>query len=349
MENLCNMLVQRRIGNGLRNSLKSFFGVDLDSLSDLHRLMICDLSKATIDLSNASDSVSMALVRFMLPAHVLKLINASRSEFVLDLNGQAHLIKKVSSMGNGFTFELMSFILTCFGKQYDKDFSVFGDDIIINKDVAEVFIKDLCAVGFVVNSDKSFTTGPFRESCGANYHASEGYIRSYDFEYPQNIHDCIVIYNKVGSLDYPSFRKLYLSLTQVLPKSLQGGFLEKPLRPGLDPIDLSSFIRYSPMNGGIELPKKDKRVVDLFRKACCLTADYTIFYGFVYKDSLRSPTRSTLCTQRNWAKYLMYLHSGSKCKDTIRGQGTWSPILYIRFGQSVYRWKDVKKHVNALG
>lgn len=43
---------------------------------------------------------------------------------------------------------------------------VYGDDIIVHKDEVATVIEFLEALGLKVNSDKSFWTGKFRESCG---------------------------------------------------------------------------------------------------------------------------------------------------------------------------------------
>jgi hypothetical protein len=48
--------------------------------------------------------------------------------------------------------------------------SVYGDDIIIPTYAYEHLIQLLTALGFVINRDKSFGTGAFRESCGADYY-----------------------------------------------------------------------------------------------------------------------------------------------------------------------------------
>jgi hypothetical protein len=46
---------------------------------------------------------------------------------------------------------------------------VYGDDIIVPAASYELLTRVLKQLGFEVNLDKSFATGPFRESCGADY------------------------------------------------------------------------------------------------------------------------------------------------------------------------------------
>lgn len=48
--------------------------------------------------------------------------------------------------------------------------SVFGDDIIIPNRYAESYCTLLEDLGLTVNHTKSYTSGPFRESCGADYY-----------------------------------------------------------------------------------------------------------------------------------------------------------------------------------
>jgi len=49
------------------------------------------------------------------------------------------------------------------------NFAVFGDDIIVDSRVYSRICKMLNVLGFVVNTNKSFNEGLFRESCGRDY------------------------------------------------------------------------------------------------------------------------------------------------------------------------------------
>jgi len=50
---------------------------------------------------------------------------------------------------------------------------IFGDDIIVPEDCAGVTIEALSALGLKVNTDKTFVTGKFRESCGVDAYDGE--------------------------------------------------------------------------------------------------------------------------------------------------------------------------------
>lgn len=321
-----NILVQRRIGVGLRNCLLDNTGIDLTMLADFHKERLVDDSIATIDLKNASDAISIALVRFLFPSGFAKKIFACRSELLYGLDGDYHVPRKISSMGNGFTFELMTVILTALCKSLDPNATVFGDDIIISKDKANELIDALSIVGFVVNKEKSFIDGPFRESCGGNFHDEEGYVKSYDFAYPENIADCAIAFNKVSHLAecYPSFAELRERLFSHIPRALRGGCLESSEleRRWDDPDDLPVYFACGENYGE---PVKAHRL----KKELCLT-EVKVFTGFSKRMSLRSPTISDLKANWHWGKYEMYMHAGRVTPDVLKGKGAWVERKFVQ-------------------
>lgn len=135
---------------------------------------------STLDLSNASDSWSLSLIKLILPEHISSVLDIIRSKYAEDpRNGEFHYLGMVSTMGNGFTFALMTYLFVLildeflrdsgckFGKRYA---AVYGDDIILPTQFALSFIGLLQHLGFSVNKDKSFYTGFFRESCGGDFY-----------------------------------------------------------------------------------------------------------------------------------------------------------------------------------
>lgn len=341
---LCNMLVQRQLGNGLRSLLRAQ-GVDLDSLADSHRRRISDNSIATIDLQNASDSIHRSLVKFLFPKKVFDMLDCSRTFFTEGLNGDYIVTQKISAMGNGFTFELMTVILRALGLQYDSEFSVFGDDIIIKNQFAEDLIKDLCAVGFVVNKAKSFINSKFRESCGGNYHDDFGYIESYDFEYPESIHDCVVLNNKAYalSLKYPQFRKLSQLLLRAVPHALHGpAFIvdnngDGTGRQGYNQdIHLSTTFWSSQIRGADwDNPTVERELRSLHYDP----KDFRLVYGFRWKPELASPRRNNIIMKRGTGKYFMYLHGRRITDDIITDCGSWQSVAYLMSSQQSFRLK----------
>nr|APG76993.1 hypothetical protein [Beihai levi-like virus 20] len=348
IEPFCNVLIQKRVGDGLRNVLKKR-GIYLDNLPALHQGLIADISKATIDLKDASDSISIALCEFLLPKRILNVLHSCRSDMVLGLDGNFHVTNKISSMGNGFTFELMTLILTAICRVLDPGASVFGDDIILRRTNARTLISLLTRVGFTVNEDKSFWIGPFRESCGANWHHDYGYFRSFDFRYPQNIHDCVVIYNKVVALSreegFAQFTKLENCLRRTIPFALRGKWTlydsiqwKEGRVSGTSPV-LSGYFR-CPKSGRI--PAVSKQVSgDICRRLSYQKVTGS-FYSFEYKPKLRSPNLKHLKSS-NWAKYEMYLDSGRRAKDVLTDVGVWvRKVCVILDGERVYQLATVR-------
>lgn len=124
---------------------------------------------ATIDLSSASDTVAYNTVAWLFPHPWFRYLCAIRSSFYKGSFGTGKY-QKFSSMGNGATFciETLIFAALCHAVGA-TDFSVYGDDIIIPVEYVDSLYKALNFFGFIVNQDKSFSHGPFRESCGKHW------------------------------------------------------------------------------------------------------------------------------------------------------------------------------------
>lgn len=177
-EPLMNQYIQSGIGGEIRRKLK-LVGIDLNDQSINQRLAFdgsVNGTLATMDLSMASDSVSMELVRLLLPEDWVTAIELCRSPFGILPSGDRIFYQKVSSMGNGFTFELESLIfwaLVSAVVQQTGDMEtrvgVYGDDLIFSVDAYREVERLLLACGFQPNEKKSFKDGPFRESCGKHY------------------------------------------------------------------------------------------------------------------------------------------------------------------------------------
>lgn len=174
-----NMFVQRGIGGLIRARLMRNAGINLNDQSVNQGLAFLGSVSgrlATVDLSAASDSVSLGLTEFLLPAPWLEAIKLTRSEQGVLPSGDEVYYRKVSSMGNGYTFELESLFFyslawaCCDLLGIDNSFtSIYGDDIIIDVDAVPLLQDVMSYCGFTFNADKSHWSGPFRESCGEHY------------------------------------------------------------------------------------------------------------------------------------------------------------------------------------
>jgi hypothetical protein len=130
----------------------------------------------TVDLASASDTISYAVVQNLLPTPWFDLLDKLRSG-VVSYKGKTIELEKFSSMGNSYTFELESLIFysICYGvckslMTDPSEIGVYGDDLIIRTSHYSLLDKVLEYCGFSVNSEKSFTSGLFRESCGADFY-----------------------------------------------------------------------------------------------------------------------------------------------------------------------------------
>lgn len=149
------------------------FGVDLRDQTrnqNLARIGSYDGSRATIDLTSASDMNAIELVFHLLPLDWARALSRCRTGHIL-VRGDRVTLEKFSSMGNGYTFPLESLIFWALAGSvagFDET-SVYGDDIIVPTDAYGDVVSVLRACGFQPNEKKSFSTGPFRESCGADW------------------------------------------------------------------------------------------------------------------------------------------------------------------------------------
>lgn len=133
---------------------------------------------ATIDLSSASDTVCINLVKLLLPARWYEILSDLRSPYTL-LNGKWVRLEKFSSMGNGYTFELETLVflsliwglVAAMGRELvlGEDLLVYGDDIIVPSEYAGEVLAMLRFFGFTPNEKKTFLSGHFRESCGGDF------------------------------------------------------------------------------------------------------------------------------------------------------------------------------------
>lgn len=136
-------------------------------------------SVVTLDLSSASDLIAYQLVKALLPTDWFTLLNAGRTgstEVKIDGKTKTIILEKFSAMGNGFTFPLETLIFWAVAIYSSRSsercgsVSVFGDDIIVHRDAADETVRNLELLGFLVNTKKSYFSGPFRESCGRDYY-----------------------------------------------------------------------------------------------------------------------------------------------------------------------------------
>lgn len=187
-----NMFYQLGVKQILEARLKSYFGIDFSTQQEKNRTLaqlgsMRDGSWVTIDLSSASDSLSLPMIRSILPREPLGFLELLRSrsmELPPEMGGGEVELEMISTMGNGYTFPLQTIVFSGIvsaahrvagvpmylprGRSHGN-FGVYGDDIICETEVLPLVLRLLTLLGFVVNAEKSFVKGPFRESCGGDF------------------------------------------------------------------------------------------------------------------------------------------------------------------------------------
>lgn len=184
-----NMCLQLAAGSVLEDCLR-MIGLDITTQQpknqDFARRGSMTGEFATLDLSSASDMIQTELVRRLWPRDWYYLLLRLRSQSIRyvdhDKVERDEPLYMISTMGNGFTFPLMTLTIvaliygyraTCGGPDLWVDWkrtAVYGDDIIIPTNEYDLCVKTLESAGLVVNRDKSYCEGPFRESCGGDYY-----------------------------------------------------------------------------------------------------------------------------------------------------------------------------------
>ncbi len=184
IEPLGNMCLQLAAGRYLEEALRRI-GLSISEQQPLNKALArvgsVEGHIATIDLSSASDRIHPEVVRLLFPPEWYRLLMSLRSPMT-EVDGVFVDLHMISTMGNGFTFPLMTLVIlslvyanrVALGGS-DRCFidwsctAVYGDDIIVPVTEYDSLCVMLEESGLLVNRDKSFATGTFRESCGGDF------------------------------------------------------------------------------------------------------------------------------------------------------------------------------------
>jgi hypothetical protein len=156
---------------------------------DLAWIGSVDGSVATLDQSHASDCITKTLFWEIFPQRFCNIVYPLLGTHTV-IDGKYRLMQQMSTAGNALTFilECMVFdiiartavnILESWGVPVTKSLQVkdrvlllpsaYGDDLAVATEAAELTIEILESLGFIINEDKSYTSGAYRESCGAEF------------------------------------------------------------------------------------------------------------------------------------------------------------------------------------
>lgn len=129
---------------------------------------------STLDLNEASDRVSIGLVRLLFPEPLLSALMNCRSQSTTLPSGQELTLNKFAPMGSALCFPVLALtvwaILTAGMPDADtrESILVYGDDVVVPTAQAANAIELLESFGLKINRDKSCISGFFRESCGTD-------------------------------------------------------------------------------------------------------------------------------------------------------------------------------------
>lgn len=182
-----NTYFQLGLGYHLERRLDERFGISLSDQQfknrDLARLGSITDGLITLDLSCASDSISLSMLRASFPSDFVRWLEMYRCKETQIPGVGTQELYMISSMGNGYTFPLQTLIFACVvvacarfrgiplgSSKLGNQWGIFGDDIICPAELGRDVKHLLSFLGFSVNDDKSFEEGPFRESCGADFY-----------------------------------------------------------------------------------------------------------------------------------------------------------------------------------
>ncbi len=147
-----------------------------------------DKRLATLDLKDASDRVHLELVqRIFKNSGLLEYLEDARSLHATLPDGRNIVLTKYASMGSALCFPVEAMVFytlvqcamhqldgrrpsTSSIREYSRKIDIYGDDIIVPVEYADVVVRYLEQYALKVNVSKSFKEGFFRESCGADYY-----------------------------------------------------------------------------------------------------------------------------------------------------------------------------------
>jgi hypothetical protein len=132
----------------------------------------------TVDLKDASDSVSVYLVDYLFKDTKLhKPLMALRTPVSKLPSGKQEILNKYAAMGSSLCFVIEALVFFTLSLSVARIFGhsdsviyVYGDDLILNTSCYSDLERIFSYVGLQINSDKTFRQGFFRESCGAEFY-----------------------------------------------------------------------------------------------------------------------------------------------------------------------------------
>lgn len=266
IEPSCRQYVQQAVSRLLYKELRRSYPASLDLFDQGTNRAWAEYGSgtgevSTLDLSEASDRLSMDLPALMFRGFPLirEALTACRSRQAQLPSGDIISLRKFASMGSALTFPVQSmvfFTIAVMGLMEARQLksvphdtscvSVFGDDIVVPTD-STPFVRDLLqAFGLKVNTRKSFSTGKFRESCGADfYDGLDVSIVRLRRDLPSSRRDCQGIAAAVSFRNFCYVRGLW-NTARELDSLLENLIMWRPGRVGSATLSRSTYLHVPP-------------------------------------------------------------------------------------------------------
>lgn len=247
IEPCCMQYAQQGIRDWLYNQIESHWltrgHVNFRDQSINQELALISSSTgqfATIDLSDASDRVprELALEMFSVHPDLQAAIEACRSNSAVLPDGRiVSPLRKFASMGSALCFpvEAMYFYTICVVAllkdqnlpatlrnifDVSRGVYVYGDDIVVPTTNAAAVLDYLQKYNCKVNSNKTFTSGSFRESCGIDAFEGESVTPTYIRQMrPENRHKAAEIVSWVATSNL-FYKKGYWATAEYMRKCI---------------------------------------------------------------------------------------------------------------------------------
>lgn len=341
IEPAMNLYLQLGVDGFIRRRLMRF-GINLNSqlknqtLARRGSMQTDEKSFSTIDLSAASDCMSLKLLEILLPSEWYQYLCCLRSPIGEFADGSVVKYEKISSMGNGFTFVLESAVFAAavyavqkhLSGRYDPSIcAVYGDDLIITGNMASTLVAMLEKFGFKINVEKSFFKGPIRESCGTDWFKGTPIRPVFLTSLPVDVSGLFVDHNRLKRILSLRFGVEYPKVCESLIKWIPEKF-NNLLGPYSDE-DFSSYRHVAGPQGPYKhgLWKYERLTVEpveqpakvfLFRKLMHDLRPHPIFYN-KWETGNRGGSRFT-STKRNALRCVRtYSRTSHWCDDYSEG------------------------------
>jgi len=299
----------------------------------------------TLDMKEASDRVSLWLVRQLFPERLYKCLKACRSDETILPGGHRLSLKKFAPMGSSVCFpvEALVFWALAVGSLTDAVFwnnnvlypevYVYGDDIISRKEDYERFRPIYEELHLKFNEDKCCVGKYFRESCGMDA------FKLKDVSY-------LKLKARWSKLTLPAASLSYVSCINSLRGrgySLAADYLQKRVTQKLGPVPVSGNAHA--LQYAIHRPNWSELLIKEYNRSFFRSR----FNKQLQREEVRVPCPESLTLKRGepgWSE-LLRLHRFIGLRQDNPEVQTLGPCSYAVPRQIKMRWRWLALEVLA--